>query len=169
MLEDLGRLNMKRRLVESVPALSVSDLGDLVAGVEAITVRTAGSEQRIAITWVATYFGGSRAYFRCPFCSSRVGILYAAPAFGCRRCHHLGYSIENQTKLWRKSAKLRKLQRRAGIDISRISRPIPPKAKGQHWHSYLNLRRKIQEADHDFAAAWMRQRHGRHLLHELTR
>jgi hypothetical protein len=148
-----------RRVVEatdSVHICEVREAGFWTKGVAAI--RLDGFP--VLIDWRTTPFGGSRAYFLCPKCSRRVEILYAAPHFACRRCHHLAYQSENRTPLWRKCVKLRKLQNKAGADTSRLPCQIPPKPKWQRWHTYLNLRRKTQAADHEFAAAYMRSRHG---------
>jgi hypothetical protein len=73
------------------------------------------------------------------------------------------------TPLWRKNEKLLDLQRRAGIDVSCYPRLTSAKPKWLRWHTFLSLRRKIQEADHDFAAAWMRSRHGAILLLRMNR
>ena len=148
-----------RRFIEatnSVHIREVREAGFWTKGVAAIRI----DGFPVLIDWRTTPFGGSRAYFLCPECSRRVEILYAAPHFACRRCHHLAHRSENQTPLWRKSAKLRKLQKKAGADTSRLPCQIPPKPKWQRWHTFLALCRKIHEADHDFAAAWMRSRHG---------
>jgi hypothetical protein len=124
-----------RRFVEatdSVHIREVREAGFWTKGVAAI--RLDGFP--ILLDWRTTPFGGSRAYFLCPECSERVEILYAAPHFACRRCHHLAHRSENQTPLWRKSAKLRKLRRKAAADISRLPCRIPPKSKWQRW-AYL--------------------------------
>ena len=148
-----------RRFVEATDSVHIREVRDarfFTKGVAAIRV----DGFPVLIDWRTTPFGGSRAYFLCPECSGRVEILYVAPHFACRRCHHLAYRSENQTPLWRKSAKLRKLQKKAGADTSRLPCRIPPKRKWWRWHTYLNHRRKIEAADHEFAAAYMRSRHG---------
>ena len=68
----------------------------------------------------------------------------------------LAYRTENLTPMWRKNERLHKLQKSAGIDVSRWPRPIPPKPKWKRWHTYLNLRRSIRAADCDFSSAWVR-------------
>ena len=149
----------RKRIVEATRSIRIRELrraGLLTKGVE--TVRA--GQFRVQLAWTTPHFGGRRAYFLCPECSARVEILYAVLFLACRRCLHLAYRTENLTPLWRKNAKLRKLQRKAGADLSRLPCPIPPKRKWQRWHTYLNLRRKIEAADHEFAAAYMRSRHG---------
>ena len=114
------------------------------------------------------HFGGRRAYFLCPECRARVESLYAAPYLACRSCHHLAYQSENLTPLWRKSGKLRKLQEKADADTSRLP-CILAKPKWMRWHTYLSLRRKIQEADRNFAAAWMEVAAWSHALSGASR
>lgn len=121
------------------------------------------------LIWRETPVGGQRAYFQCPRCFKGAELLYSTTFFACRACHGLAYRTENLTPLWRKKERLVKLQQRAGMDVSRYPRPMPAKAKWLRWHTYLNLRRKIQEADHDFAAAWMRSRHGAMLRLRMNR
>jgi len=41
-----------------------------------------------------THYNGMRLWFRCPLCSSRVGVLFRHPlnsAIGCRKCLKLEY------------------------------------------------------------------------------
>ncbi len=148
----------RKPLVEQTPHVHVRALRDAgitpAEDIAVIRVGTAPAEN-IHILWRAANLGGMRAYFVCPCCDAGTMILYAAPHLACRKCQGLAYRVENLTPLWRKNEKLHKLQKRAGIDVSRWPRPIPPKPKWQRWHTHLNLRRQINEADHDFAAAWM--------------
>ena len=149
----------RKRIVEATRSIHIRELqraGLSTKGVETVRV----GQFRVQLGWTMPHLGGRRAYFLCPECSARVEILYAVHFLACRRCLHLAYRTENLTPLWRKSKKLRKLRGKAGADTSRLPCPIPAKLKWQRWHTYLSLRRKIQEADRDFAAAWLRSRHG---------
>jgi hypothetical protein len=153
----------KRKIVDGMLSMHIREVRKAGAdpAVASIFVHPSdGITERVRLIWRDTPFGGQRAYFECPRCLKGAEILYSASFMACRRCHGLAHRIENMTPMWRKNEKLNKLQRRAGIDISRYPRPMPPKPEWQRWHTYLALRRKIQEADHDFAAAWMRSRHG---------
>jgi hypothetical protein len=144
--------------------VSASDQARSVATgphIDTVSLRAGDRQARsVRITWTETHFGGRRAYFACPECSARANILYAASYLACRKCHELAYRSENLTKLWRKNERLRKLQKTAGADPSRFPCPIPPKPKWQRWHTYLNLRRKIEKADHEFARAYVASRYG---------
>jgi hypothetical protein len=155
-------MKRKRRVVEGIRSIHirhVRDAGLIKPATEAVRLGTHG-EFGVRIVWMAAPFGGRRAYFACPQCSGRADILYAAPDLACRRCHRLAYWTENQTSLWRKNEKLRKLKMTSGADVSRLPCIIPPKPRWKRWHTWLRLRRKIAEADHEFAAAFMRSRHG---------
>ena len=153
----------RRRLVEQTPSIHVREVREagILPGTAGVMLRVGDRfAERLHLIWRNTPFGGRRAYFQCPRCFKGAEILYGVSFFACRACHGLAYRTENLTPLRRKKERLVKLQRRAGIDVSRYPRPTPAKAKWLRWQTYLNLRRKIQEADHDFAAAWMRSRHG---------
>jgi hypothetical protein len=152
----------RRRLTENTRSVHIRDTQCcLTDGVETVHLE----DMHVQIAWRATPFDGKRAYFVCPECSTHVQALYAAPNLACRRCHHLAYRSENLTPLWRRNEKLRKLQEKAGADRSRLP-CILAKPKWMRWHTYLSLRRKIQEADRNFAAAWMKSRHGAMLCRE---
>ena len=149
-----------RRLIDNTRSIHIRDIQpSLTDGVETVHL----DNIHVQIAWRATPFGGKRAYFVCPECSTRVSALYAAPNLACRRCHRLAYRSENLTPLWRRNEKLRKLQEKAGASTSPS---LPTKPKWMRWHTYLALLRKIQEADHDFGAAWMKSRHGALLCRE---
>ena len=145
-----------RSLIENTRSIHIRDMQSrLRDGVETIEL----DDTPIQIAWTATAFGGKRAYFVCPECSARVSALYAAPNLACRHCHRLAYRSENLTPLWRRNEKLRKLQAKTSADTLR-SPCILAKPKWMRWHTYLTLRRKVDEAGCDFAEAWMRSRHG---------
>ncbi len=162
----------KRKIVEGTLSIHIRKVrkAGVLPGTGSILLRTDDHiTKRVGLIWRETPVGGRRAYFECPRCFKGAEILYGVSFFACRACHGLAYRTENLTRLWRKKERLLKLQRRAGIDVSRYPRPMPAKAKWLRWHTYLNLRRKIQEADHDFAAAWMRSRHGAMLRLRMDR
>lgn len=152
-------MQRKRRLVERTASIHIREVrkSGLLPGAEAISIR-AGSHpaEVVQLIWRDAHFGGTRAYFRCPDCFKGAEILYAAPHLACKMCHGLAHRIENMTPLQRKSEKLRKLEKRAGIDTSRLPRLPAPKPLWMRWHTFLKLRQAIKQADHDFAAAWLR-------------
>ncbi len=161
-------MKSKRRLVERTSKIHIKEVRNagLPDGSSAVRIPAgAGFSESVRLIWRATPFGGRRVYFACPVCEAGAEILYAAPYLACRKCHNLAYRLENMTPLWRKNEKHLKLEKRAGCDMSRWPRPVPSKPKWQRWHSYLTLRRRIKEADHDFATAWMRSRHARVFHH----
>ena len=152
---------MKKRLIEQTPQVRVRQIREAGLTPEhgIVSLSLGGCSESVGILWRPANLGGQRVYFVCPSCDATAMILYAADRrLACRKCHGLAYHTENLTKLWRKNEKLRKLQKRAGCDVSRFPRPIPPKPKWQRWHTYLNLRRSIREADCDYASAWLGSR-----------
>jgi hypothetical protein len=151
-------MKVRRRTVEAMPLVHIRDLrkAGLLPGTETVSIRAGNHFNECArLIWRETSFGGQRAYFQCLDCFRGTETLYVAPYLACRQCHRLAYRTENLTRLWRKNEKLHKLQRRAGMDTQRWPRPMPPKPKWQRWHTYLNLRRAITAADHEFSSAWL--------------
>jgi hypothetical protein len=54
----------------------------------------------LVFTW--PHFGGKRAWFACPQCGRRVGMLYqplAGDPWACRRCHALAYRSSQEAHL----------------------------------------------------------------------
>lgn len=150
------RMTPTRRIVETMPAVHIREVRrvGLLPGTSSALLG-AGN---IRLVWRAMPFGGQRAYFQCPRCFRSTDILYRAPFLACRTCHGLAYRSENLTPLWRKNQRWQKARRRLGVDTSCVPAIIPAKVKWQRWHTYLALRRAIQEADRDFAVAWLRSR-----------
>jgi hypothetical protein len=66
----------------------------------------------VPLDWTRCHLGGSRQWFRCPWCHQRCAILYGLSSdgyFGCRLCLRLGYASEAEDtggRLWRKQRKL---------------------------------------------------------------
>jgi hypothetical protein len=156
---------MKKGLVERTASVNIRELRraeHLAPGAaRVVLIRKDLEREAVAVAWINARLGGRRAYFVCPGCDRRAEILYCAPWLACRKCHGLAYRSENLTPIERKRQRLHKFQESAGVDISRFPSPIPAKPKWQRWHSYINLRRKIEEADHRFASAYLASRHGR--------
>jgi hypothetical protein len=152
-------MRRERRLVERTASIHVREVrkSGMLPGAEAVSIRLGDHPaEGVQLIWRDTPFGGKRAYFRCPHCLKGAEILYAAPYLACKACHNLAYRGENLTPLWRRSEKLRKLQKRAGLDTSRLPCLPAPKPLWMRWHTFLRLRQAIKAADHDFAAAWLR-------------
>ncbi len=56
-------------------------------------------EQSLALTRIPSGFGGSRPYWLCPACGGRVRYLYLTEtAFLCRKCAHLNYRSQQETR-----------------------------------------------------------------------
>jgi hypothetical protein len=93
-------------------------------------------------------FGGSRLWFQCPLCGSRVRKLFLPPrgnCFGCRRCHRLTYNSRKECPDGRYWSTLQKIYRRLGGDV--YSDPeFPPKPKGMWERTYYRLMERAEAA-----------------------
>jgi hypothetical protein len=128
-------------------------------GIESVSIVAGDQLLHLNIVWRPQRpYGGFRPFLECSHCAKWATILYLAPHLACRSCHRLAYESENLTPLWRKRQKLQRLRERAGCDTSRLPVLIPLKPKWQRWHTYLRLQQEIQDADADFASAFLRGR-----------
>lgn len=89
-------------------------------------------KQSCSLTWTPCHFGGSRPWFRCPYCYGRVGKLYIGDSgLACRKCYRLNYSSTREDDIGRAGRKLQKLEARLDEDRA--------KPKGMHWRTYERL------------------------------
>ena len=82
---------MRKLLVEDCQKLPISLL-QLDSGAEQIYI----GEQAVRIVSTRCNYGGLRAWFVCPQCGRRVGVLYRKPLlthFLCRHCQNLSYQL----------------------------------------------------------------------------
>ena len=51
----------------------------------------------VYLMYTHCFFGGKRAWFTCPLCNKRVGVLYKEySSIGCRTCFNLTYQSQNE-------------------------------------------------------------------------
>ena len=82
--------------------------------------------------------GGKRAWFKCPNCGERCGILYQKKSFACRKCHGLAYASQLQSIQQRSYSQARKIRRSLGGSGS-LDEPFPKKPSGMHQSTYERL------------------------------
>ena len=106
------------------------------------------------------YFGGYRAWFRCPIagCGRRVATLYGATLFACRHCLCLSYPSQREAPHDRALFKAQTIHEKLGgtgiIDDS-VSKP-----KGMHWRTYYRLLERFKEAEACAVPPWLGRRFG---------
>jgi hypothetical protein len=76
---------------------------------------------RLRIERTACPYGGSRPWFRCPWCNARRAVLYgiAANRFGCRGCMNLVYASQDERKMSRLLRKERRIRSKLASNIWR--------------------------------------------------
>jgi hypothetical protein len=106
--------------------------------------------QTVPLVWAQCRFGGARPFFRCTAppggraCNRRVMRLYAIEGlFACRRCHHLSYSSQRETILYRGLGRAQKIREMLG-GHGGFAYPFPDKPLGMHWRRYDRLRRQCE-------------------------
>ena len=148
------RTNTKRG-TDSLPRLSVSDLGNAVGlkhpgnvgrlswtfkGDEVVAYRAtydgesvhllceSGTQQQfIRFTSTTCNFGGKRCWFLCPDCDRRVGVFYLVTDWWtCRVCGRIRYSSQQETPAARLARRLRKIRSQLSASPTLLE---PPGAK----------------------------------------
>ena len=87
------------------------------------------------LDWTDCNFGGIRPWFRCPYCSRRVGKLYIGnDGFACRHCYRLvnvSTRLDTMDRLWRKIDRLGARLHDEGDEYV--------KPKGMHWKTFERI------------------------------
>ena len=98
------------------------------------------AEQIIWFTETPCNYGGSRKWFRCPRCDTRVAVLYGADVkFLCRHCYRLPYASQGESVLDRMSRKADKISKKLEAEEYLVDGDLW-KPKGMHWRTFYNLK-----------------------------
>lgn len=101
-------------------------------------------EQLVFMDHTPCTYGGTRAWWLCPFCDRRVAILYGINKFfTCRHCCDLGYASQVENAYERALSQAQKIRTLLG-GTANMTKPFPSKPKKMHWKTYWRLR-----AEHD--------------------
>jgi hypothetical protein len=87
-------------------------------------------------------FGGSRPWFRCPWCNRRCAVIYGLSRdgyFACRICLRLAYTSECECPFGRLLRRMEKLEARL------IDGELKP--KGMRWRTFERICERIDEID----------------------
>ena len=99
------------------------------------------------------HYGGSRKWFLCPECDSRVGVLYGVDVhFLCRHCYRLPYASQGEGYLDRMTRKLDKLSNKLEADEYIVDGDLW-KPKGMHWKTFYHLKMAEINADDRWGGA----------------
>lgn len=113
--------------------------------------------QSIELTRTPCHFGGERLWFRCPACTSRVGLLLLYRGrFACRTCVGANYRSQAMDPISRTWKRQRALE--AQIGVADGLRP-----KGMHSQTYRALKARVDKLRQQ------RDRLGLGALRSLTR
>jgi len=83
--------------------------------------------------------GGSRSWFTCPSCATRVGVIYGAGRlFACRGCKGLAYTSQGEAADDRAARRANRIRKRLGWPIGILNGP-GLKPKGMHQRTYQRL------------------------------
>ncbi len=92
--------------------------------------------QTVELDHTPCHFGGSRPWFKCPECTSRVGVLFMNRGrFACRTCQVLGYPSQSEDSIGRAIRQIRKIDARlSGGSLRRSGKP-----RLMRWRTYARL------------------------------
>ena len=104
--------------------------------------------QDIGVLRTPCYFGGSRAWFECPWCYRRCAILYKIKfALKCRKCAHLRYALERLSPSDRRLYKALKIRTQLGQKSGGTLAPYPLKPDHMNDKTYWDLVRECQSLE----------------------
>lgn len=90
-------------------------------------------------------FGGQRAWWKCPCCHARVGVLYwQACRWQCRKCAGLVHESTRESESSLAYARVNKVRRKLGWGGGMLS-PLGTRKKGMHWKTYARLMQELAE------------------------
>ncbi len=127
-----------------------SSVGRTYAGLQLIyQITYQGGEvkninQEVLLTGIDCHFGGFRWYFKCPGCNARVAVLYSGQnGFYCRKCNHLAYEGQNDSKLNREGIfRLWSITDKEEKMIARIGRTLYKGKPTRKYKQLLDIQKK---------------------------
>lgn len=121
-----------RRVVWSAQGEVVASLDTRAEPGRLILTRGAGDgTQAVDLTRTACHLGGARHWFCCSGCGRRVGLLYDAGGFACRKCRQLVYPSQRERAFVRALRREDRFCDRMGWSDAARGRP-----KGMHQRTY---------------------------------
>lgn len=92
------------------------------------------------------HFGGSRYWFLCPCCKTRITTVYKLNnVYRCRHCHNLTFRSQSESELDRVIRKSRKLRQQLG-GPENLYEHIKQKPKGMHYSTFKRLAKEERAA-----------------------
>lgn len=116
---------------------------------------------RASFTWTEPHLGGRRAWWECPVCGRRCGVLYVrAHGLECRTCADLRYTSSGECPMDRAARRRANLDKRLGATHPSFSvvggdEPPPPRPKGMHRTTYERLCAERDRAAQLADALWL--------------
>ena len=112
---------MSKPIYENIPKLTIQQLKDRLNGKPYIHFVWEGKSYIVHVAYSACRFGGTRPWFICPHCQSRVGsLLFFNHQIGCRHCLNTCYASENKSPMDRQHQKEQKALAKLGVDKNRM-------------------------------------------------
>ena len=91
-----------------------------------------------AMAFTEPNFGGERAWFVCPSCQRKKGVLWGRVWYRCSKCYGMLYNSQYEDRPSRLLERAQAILTRLGGSGS-CDEGFPPKPKGMHWRTYSAL------------------------------
>ena len=138
----------------------VGEIGLVVAPGRGVLLRyTYRGEDRqtwLDFAYSDTPFGGRRAWWACPSCKRRCGVVYG-PMFVCRKCAGVDYYKSQQTggPLVTVENRLSRIRRKLGATDGATDERPPDRPKYMHHKIYARLAAEYLELQRESKALWL--------------
>ena len=113
----------------------------------------------VQLDFTAQHLGGRRAWWICPDCGRRCGILYGGRRFLCRKCADVDYYAiqQNGDATGPIETRLRRIRRRLGVTDGASHEKIPPRRRYMHHDTYQRLVSEYQDLQEQWGYVWTEQ------------
>lgn len=101
----------------------------------------------VALDTTPQHFGGSRAWWVCPCCEKRAGLLYwQSWRWQCRNCAELVHPSTRQSESSSAYSRVNRVRRKLGWHGGLLS-PAAGRPRGMHHTTYARLLKELAEAE----------------------
>lgn len=137
---------MSKPIYENIPKLTIQQLKGRLNGKPYIHFVWEEKSYTVHVAYSACRFGGTRPWFICPHCQSRVGsLLFFNHQIGCRHCLNTCYASENKSPMDRQHQKEQKALAKLGVDSysELIWFDVLRKPKGMHLSTFEKRKQQL--------------------------
>lgn len=121
------------------------------------TCDNAPRDYRLRLTATPCHYGGLRWWWLCPITGRRAMKLHlpaGATRFASRTAHQIGYAIQRQSRMRRLLCRSQRLFGKFGPGPILLAQGPPPRLKGMHQRTYMQLSTAYEAAENQVDSLW---------------